>query len=203
MSQANITDSLPDFLSPLAMTLLQSRPATYQQLVVKEGTLPAVRELFKGIKPQVLVTLPIKNAHDASAMLGGLWLWHDALEECHKIVQDLIGPTGSFWHAIMHRRESDFSNAKYWYARCAGHRAFRLVSAMAMDVVGRHTTDKSLLQIVAGEYNPEAFVDLVEEISDSPSDPRYPAAVRLQQMEWEALFHYCAYEATGAPGGMI
>jgi hypothetical protein len=161
------------------------------------------KKLLAGVTPQQLVSMPVKNAPDASAMLGGLWLWHDALDECHRIVQDLIGPTGAFWHAIMHRREGDFSNAKYWYDRCADHRAFRLISAMALDVVGRHTTDKSLLRIVAGEYNPDDFVDLVASIHDQPEDLRHRAAVRLQQIEWEALFYHCAYEATGAEGGMI
>jgi hypothetical protein len=203
MSEHNITDTRPEFLSPLAATLLQSRPDAYQKLVVRGGTPDFARKLLAGVEPRQLVTLPIVNAQDASAMLAGFWLWHDALDECHQIVQDLIGPTGSFWHAIMHRREGDFSNAKYWYARCADHRALRLISAMALDVIGRHTTDKSLLRIAAGEYNPDALVDLVEEIHAQPDDPRHQAAVRIQQMEWKALFHHCAYEATGAEGGMF
>ena len=127
----------------------------------------------------------------------------DALHECHEIVQDLIGPTGSFWHAIMHRREGDFSNAKYWYARCADHRAGRIISAMARDVVGRKIADNAILRIVGGEYNPDALVDLVRELDGIEEGPRYEAAVRIQQLEWEALFQYCAYEAAGAEGGMI
>lgn len=203
MTDSNISDFRPDFLSPLATTILDADPESYQKLVIRGASPDAAKNLLGGVSPQQLVSLPVKNEPDASAMLGGLWLWHDALAECHTIVQDLIGPTGAFWHAIMHRREGDFSNAKYWYARCADHRAFRLVSAMALDLVGRQTTDKSLLRIVAGEYNPEDFVDLVEAIHNKPDDPRHDAAVRLQRIEWEALFYHCAYEATGAEGGMI
>jgi hypothetical protein len=203
MTDPNITDLHPAFLSPLATSILKGGPDAYQKLLVKGGTPSRARELLAGVKPGQLLTVPVKSAHDASAMLGGLWLWHDALHECHEIVQDLVGPTGSFWHAIMHRREGDFSNAKYWYARCTDHRAFRLVSAMARDVIGRDVKDKSLLQIVGTEYNPDALVDLVEDLQDKPHDPRLESAIRLQRMEWEALFHYCAYEAAGESGGMI
>ncbi len=203
MSDTNITDPGPDFLTPLAISAMQFRPDAYRELVIQGGASDVARNLLGQVKPQALLKVPVMNGDDARAMLGGLWLWMDALHECHEIVQDLIGPTGSFWHAIMHRREGDFSNAKYWYARCADHRALRLVSALAMDVVGRHTHDKSILRIASGEYNPTALVDLVEEIHDQPGDPRYDAAVRLQQMEWEALFNHCAYEAAGAEGGMI
>jgi hypothetical protein len=203
MTDRNITDARPDFLSPLATGILQAKSDAYQRLVAKGGMPQMARKLLEGVTPGQLLSVPVANPQDASAMLGGLWLWHDALDECHRIVQDLPGPTGNFWHAIMHRREGDFSNARYWYARCVDHRAFRLISAMAMDVIGRQTTDKSLLRIAAGEYNPNALVDLVEEIHDQPNDPRHHAAVRLQQMEWEALFQHCAYEAAGAQGGMI
>ncbi|HET6251797.1 MAG TPA: hypothetical protein VFE47_29195 [Tepidisphaeraceae bacterium] len=203
MTDSNITDLHPAFLSPLTQSILNKQPAAYRKLVVTGGTPTTARELLADVKPEQLLTVPVKSRHDASAMLGGLWLRHDALHECHEIVQDLIGPTGSFWHAIMHRREGDFSNAKYWYARCADHRAFRLVSALARDVIGREVTDKSLLQIAGAEYNPDALVDLVAELQDKPQDPRLEAAVQLQRMEWEALFHYCAYEAAGESGGMI
>ncbi|HZL35630.1 MAG TPA: hypothetical protein VFC78_10000 [Tepidisphaeraceae bacterium] len=205
-SDRNISATFPDFLTPLASRVVRARPDAYRALVVRDASPGAARDLLADVKPAQLLSVPIQNAGDADALLAGLWLWHDALHECHLIVQDLIGPTGSFWHAIMHRREGDFSNAKYWYARCADHRALRLVSAMALDAVGRETSDPQLLHIVSGEYNPESFVDLVEEIAEVPDDPRHAAAVRIQQIEWEALFHHCAYEAAGAvgeEGGMI
>jgi hypothetical protein len=203
MADSNITDTRPQFLSPLAVKILDSKRDAYRALVVRGATPESSRALLNGVTPQQLLSVPIVSAPDAAAMLGGLWLWHDALTECHNIVQDLIGPTGAFWHAIMHRREGDFSNAKYWYARCADHRVLRLISSMAMDLVGRDASDDSILRIVAGEYNPDALVDLVAAIGDNPADPRRGAAVRLQQFEWEALFNHCAYEATGAEGGMI
>jgi len=203
MTDANITDPRPDFLSPVATAILDSHPDAYRKLRVAGRTPDDAVAALKYVTPDQLLTVPIQNRDEAMAMLAGLWLWLDGLKEAHEMAQDLVGPTGAFWHAIVHRREGDFSNAKYWYARCADHRALRLVSAMARDIVGRDTQDKSILRIVAGEYNPDAMVDLVEAIADKPQDPRYEAAVRLQKLEWEALFSHCAYEATGSQGGMI
>ena len=145
-------------------------------------------------------------------MLGGLWLWHDALTECHDIVQkspeELGGDarharemvsTLAFWHAIMHRREGDFSNAKYWYARCRGHSVLRLLGAqtasMAIDSIG----DPLIRRVTADEWDGPAFVDLVELVHRRPTDSRHQIAVRLQQAEWQALFTCCAVAAAGEP----
>src|SRR5947208_544638 len=49
----------------------------------------------------------------AACCIAGVWLLHDCLDESHTISQGIDTPSDSFWHAIMHRREGDFSNAKY------------------------------------------------------------------------------------------
>ena len=51
------------------------------------------------------------------ACFSGLWLLHDFLDESHKISQDVGSTTGSYWHAIMHRREPDSGNSKYWFQK--------------------------------------------------------------------------------------
>jgi hypothetical protein len=47
-------------------------------------------------------------------------LWHDGSgdwESAHNIAQDIPGPTGSWIHAYLHRKEGDRFNAQYWYGR--------------------------------------------------------------------------------------
>ena len=156
-------------LSPLARDLIEA--GRYDLLTPPHTTPEQARRRLGKVTPEQLLSVPVKSRTAADAMLAGLWLWHDALEESHTISQGIETPTGSFWHAIMHRREGDFSNAKYWYARCRNHPAL--------------------------PQNPEALVDLVARVHRDPAHPEHARAVDLQRKEWAALFEHCAREAAG------
>src|SRR5262245_21627515 len=108
-----------DPLSATARQLLKLNPDAYQSLVVRGYGFEPARQILRDLKPSQLIEANLPSPKSTQAMLAGLWLYHDWLDESHRISQSLDTPTGSFWHAIMHRRERDFSNSKYWYARCA------------------------------------------------------------------------------------
>src|SRR5262245_21358275 len=55
------------------------------------------------------------------ACRAGLWLAFDFLDESHSISQELNTVEGSYWHALMHRRELDYWNSKYWFRRVGEH----------------------------------------------------------------------------------
>ncbi|MBS1214473.1 MAG: hypothetical protein H6R26_3090, partial [Proteobacteria bacterium] len=57
----------------------------------------------------------------AQAALAGIWLYDDFLDESHRISQNIQTTTGSFWHGIVHRREPDSWNSKYWFERVGSH----------------------------------------------------------------------------------
>lgn len=189
-----------DDLSPLALTILQAAAKPqYERLVLPMETPASAKASLDGVRPEQLLSSPVRDADDAKALLGGLWLWHGALDAAHRILQDIASPTGSFWHAIVHRREGDFGNAKYWYARCEDHRAMKMLGAVSDSLVGPFASDRVVGRVVNGAWNGPAFVDLVETVMDRPDDPRYAAAVRLQKAEWQALFRHCAFAAVGRP----
>jgi len=64
--------------------------------------------------------LPVGSSEPAP-LISALWLLAGELDRSHDISQQLHDATGSFLHAIMHRREGDFGNAKYWFAKAGKH----------------------------------------------------------------------------------
>jgi hypothetical protein len=186
-----------DPLSSLGRKLLKLDPNAYGELVPRGGGNAAARDLLESTQPVDLIAGKMVRRDDAQAILAGLWLYFDFLDESHTISQSLDNPTGSFWHAIMHRREGDFGNSKYWYARCQDHPSIATMAAAAAKHVNQMPADKSLLRLVASGWNPSAFVDLVQAVHESPSDPRHALAVGLQRLEWQVLFDHCTRSAAG------
>jgi len=187
-----------DTLSSLGRQLLRLEAANaYSRLVVDSDGNDAAKSMLETISPRDLIDGPVVSPDDAAAVMSGLWLRHDWLDESHRISQGIDTETGSFWHAIMHRREGDFSNSKYWYHRCESHPVLRTIGIQAADVINPHPADKGLFRIIAQGWNPSAFVDLVQQVHANPDDPRHRIAVAIQQIEWRVLFEHCTRAASG------
>lgn len=186
-----------DVLSPAARAAAEANAgAAYTQLVAHGDGWPGAKALLSPLRPETLLAGPVKSRDDAEALLAGLWLWHDHLDESHTISQSIATASGSYWHAIMHRREGDFSNAKYWYARCRNHPVLDEIPALARATLGDGaTTTGPLHRLVEGSWDPDGFVDVVQAVHRKPDDPMYGTAVQLQQLEWRALFDHCARNA--------
>jgi hypothetical protein len=109
------------------------------------------------------------QALDDPALAAAIWLYVDDLEASHEISQGLQDSTGSMWHAIMHRREGDFSNAKYWLRLAGTHPAFQ-------------------------NHDPIRFVD--EVAAEHFQNPDH--LVERQREEWKTLFDWCVNRAEKA-----
>jgi hypothetical protein len=139
----------------------------------------------------------------AQACLAGLWLRFDFLDESHTISQELHSPTGSFWHGIMHRREPDYENAKYWFRRVGKHPIFealaKTVRNLATEAAGKRSApalarDTEFLSSNAC-WNPFDFVDLVAATNRGRSNSA-ELCQRVQLTEWKLLFDFCQRAAT-------
>jgi hypothetical protein len=125
--------------------------------------------------------LAVRSQLDAIALpplcRAGLYLYFDFLDESHRINQDHEEPDGNFWHAIMHRREPDAANSKYWWRRVGKHAVLAQLGDCSHAIGYEYTT-------------PEAFVDFCERVRDTKSKDE-ELAQRVQLLEWQLLFDWC------------
>ncbi len=138
----------------------------------------------------------IADGDMAACCVSGLWLLHDYLDESHTISQGIDTPTGSFWHAIMHRREGDFSNSKYWFRRVGRHEAFGALVQRAAELSAARGAERAAKKLFSGHaWDPFAFVDMCQASAGDQNDASQLCR-DIQQAEWELLFDHCYRSAT-------
>ena len=157
-----------------------------------------VRQQLATLKADaVFAPRPVRDQNMAAACLAAMWLYHDFLDESHKIAQEIETPEGSYWHGLMHRREPDFSNAKYWFRRVGQHAIFeplRLFAAETVTAVRQQRESAFLATQTA--WDPFAFIDLCESAYHGRSKTELLCR-QVQKREWELLFDYCYRRAIG------
>lgn len=134
----------------------------------------------------------------AACCVAGVWLLHDYLDESHEISQGIDTTSGSFWHAVMHRREGDFSNARYWFRRVGPHAVFDAIGQRAAELAavrGEEMVVKKL--ITSGTWEPFEFVDSCQAVVQGHAAAR-DLCLDIQQAEWELLFDHCYRAALSA-----
>jgi len=149
----------------------------------------------------------IRNANLPGLVTCGLLVWNDDIAAAHPIAQEMDNIHGNYWHAMIHRREGDYWNAKYW---------FRLVGNHPVQVeLTRMAEARSFLK--KGVFMPGLMVDACERANEranerasehanahahelaqtgtnagpAPVDDEIEALQRLQLAEIKALLNYC------------
>ncbi|MGD9720447.1 MAG: hypothetical protein AB7O59_06555 [Pirellulales bacterium] len=158
----------------------------------------AAQSALAALTPEsVVAPHPVRDRDMAQACLAGLWLAHDFLDRSHSISQEIETTTGSYWHGIMHRREGDFSNAKYWFRRVGRHPVFEPLGVAAAELAAASQAGQAADALRdQSEWDPYLFVDLCERARGEPATWD-ELCRRVQRREWELLFDYCYAQASG------
>ena len=160
---------------------------------IDTGDLPGLGpEVRSSTRPRVALGQAVE-ALDLSVESAGLakaaaLLWHDHLDESHTVSQNIGSIDGSFLHAMMHRREPDYPNAKYWFSRVGDHPCF---PALASDVTEYLDAagDEALAKCLApgGHWDPFAFVDAVGAAVRYGNPSEIGLLQHLQRIEFETF----------------
>lgn len=143
----------------------------------------------------------LKNTTFAEAIKSGLLLWNDALDESHNISQGLGNQTGSYWHGIMHRREPDYSNSKYWFGRVGTHPIFPALRERALELFEETPNPSDALtdigQAIAAQAAWDAY-QFIDWCQAAEGDADSDVTRFLQQVQAEEIKLLLAYSYRNA-----
>ena len=146
-------------------------------------------ELIKKIE---LIAQGLGLAGERRALVCSLLLlWHDHLDASHELSQGIASADGSFLHAMMHRREPDYWNSKYWWRRVGNHPAFATISKRVSEFLIEHTPCESAKKMMPGEaWDACAFVDACEEAEQGGNEAQRTLLREIQRIEFETLLDF-------------
>lgn len=145
----------------------------------------------------------LKDSSLANAVKSGLLLWNDALDDSHNVSQSIRSKTGSYWHGIMHRREPDYSNSKYWFARVGNHPVFPTLRVRILDTLKAGSNQSAQLARYAeaieqnDNWDAPQFIDWCQDAARH-SDGEVVEFLRTVQVEEiKLLLEYSCRNAIG------
>ena len=146
----------------------------------------------------------ISSRPDAKAVKAGLLCIHDYLEESHQYSQSVQHDgrhrAGDYWHHIMHRREPDYSNAKYW-SRAVGHHPLLdelpdVIAPLFAQFEDSQVLDWQTPLVSSGRWSLNEFVDCCAESAASGNSSLDTFSRQSQWIEMLLLLQRTSLDAT-------
>jgi hypothetical protein len=128
--------------------------------------------------------------HQQAVLRAAALLWHDHLDASHHLSQSIPDRNGSFLHAILHRREPDYSNAKYWFQQVGQHPAYGPIATRVGALIGENQGSGGVAKLVPqGQWDAFAFVDLCAAVTSGRREAgQVDLLQQIQAIEfWELL----------------
>jgi len=123
----------------------------------------------------------------ALAVSAGLYLMNDFFDESHHCSQSIEGigdHTGDYWHAILHRREPDYGNARYWFRHVGRHPVFPMLAESLARRSSEPTMPNRVRELVSrNSWEPMRFVDLCEAAAADPELNRWCEWIQYEEMQ--------------------
>jgi hypothetical protein len=166
--------------SPFIDRLLRD-PELLTKLIPTETLHRAERDRVRQSDDQTIAGEQTTVRAPAFALVrGGLLYALDAIHEAHVLFQDAAGDLAAYWHGMMHRREGDFDNARYWFRRAGTQPFFAVAHAAA----AAHSADMARQM----SWDPYLFTGQCEQAKFGAEN--VAELLALQRVEFETAFDY-------------
>lgn len=184
-------------MSPLSKCEQLQQKGPPLTLVHDEKTIaPSLLKEIHQLSNEALFGGTIVNSDMGQSARAGLILAAGGWDEAHRIVQALDIPEAQYWHGIVHRREPDSSNAKYWFRQLKHHVIMDQLSKFATQNFGSEV--QAVQQLTeTGRWDPFKFIDLCMACHKGSQKGLLPVLLGIQLMEFTSLLNYCRHLALG------
>ena len=177
MLQPALKSLYPDFIQRLLLhegTLdepLPTEPTDYALVIRIRETDDAT--ILGGADPLPGAPLPLLRA--------GLFYYHNAIEDSHREAAKGEGDLAAYWHGMVHRREGDFDNARYWMRRAGEQPVFQEMHGRSAD--GAPNMNRQ------SNWDPSLFINLCEQYKYGAHEYKKEIGT-LQRVEFAVMFDY-------------
>ena len=165
---------------------------------------PEIPELGPGPRPQVQSLKELNRNFDdwvgratplpaqIELLRCVVWLWHDHHDAAHELCQSMETPDGSWLHGLLHRREPDYGNARYWFLRVGRHPGFPLLAERVARLLSSSGEPERAAQLLpGGDWDPFAFIAACAQAAGRSGTQTQRRSLRqIQALEFEVLLEY-------------
>lgn len=167
--------------SPLVNELLAEEDLLLRLRPTEPGSPDALRTIRHAPEEELTGGAVLADPVFPRLIRAGLFYAYDGLDESHRIVQDVRTDHGSYWHGMLHRREGDFENARYWFRRTGRLGVFPEMHSRAAEV--------SALMGRQMDWDPYVLVGQCEQARFG-GDVNQKELIALQKLEFEVMFDH-------------